>query len=93
MSTNVKQRPLLRVRQVARTLAVSERTVRRLIDTGQLPALKVGGQLRVDAGELETWIYSSPKPPATEAAHGVGRFRAGGLPDLARIRQQGEDTK
>lgn len=57
MSTAVQQRPLLTVEETAERLRVSERTVRRLIGRAELPALRVGGQLRVDSGELDAWLY------------------------------------
>jgi excisionase family DNA binding protein len=72
MTSNVLDRPLLGVRSVAAKLAVSEKTVRRLIEAGQLPALRVGGQIRIDPGELEHWLFdSAPKTPADEATSGL----------------------
>lgn len=58
MTTTVPERPLLSIRDVAARLSVSEKTVRRLIASGELPALKVGGRLRVDDGELRAWLYA-----------------------------------
>lgn len=57
MSTLAPYRPLLTVREAAARLRVSEKTVRRLVAAAELPALKVGGQIRVDEGELEAWLY------------------------------------
>jgi excisionase family DNA binding protein len=57
VSTTAPIRQLLTVPLTAERLAVSEKTVRRLIATGNLPALRVGGQIRVDADELERWLY------------------------------------
>jgi excisionase family DNA binding protein len=65
MSTLVTESTLLSLREVAGKLAVSEKTVRRFIDSGQLPALRVGRQLRVDPEELQRWLYSIP-PRAKE---------------------------
>ena len=48
--------PLLTIRQVARHLAVSEHTVRRLVHTGQLPCVRVGVQIRFQARDLLRWI-------------------------------------
>lgn len=42
MSSRVHERPLLTVRQVADQPSVSERTIRRLAERGEIPALKVG---------------------------------------------------
>ena len=44
-----KPEPLLSVQQTAEKLNLSTRTVYRLIEDGELPALKVGGSVRVDA--------------------------------------------
>ena len=56
MANDVLDRPLLSVRSVAAKLAVSDKTIWRLIRAGKLPAVRVGGQLRVDPGELEAWL-------------------------------------
>jgi excisionase family DNA binding protein len=54
----------LTLRETAERLRVSERTVRRLIALAELPALRVGGQLRFDQAELEQWLFSDPKAAA-----------------------------
>jgi excisionase family DNA binding protein len=59
MTSVVLSRPLLNVRSVADRLSVSEKTVRRLIESGRLPAVRVGGQVRIDPDELEAWLYGS----------------------------------
>jgi excisionase family DNA binding protein len=48
--------PLLTIPEVARTLAVSALTVRRLIRSGQLPCVRVGVQIRVQPRDLLRWI-------------------------------------
>ncbi|TNM67763.1 helix-turn-helix domain-containing protein [Streptomyces sp. NP160] len=40
----------------AQTLGVSERTVRRLIDSGDLPAFKVGAQWRLLESDLAAYV-------------------------------------
>ena len=47
MLTSIDTPPLLAPREVAVLLNVSRETVYRLIRTGQLPSVRVGGQLRV----------------------------------------------
>ena len=49
---------LLSIQEVAETMKVSEKTVRRLIKRGAIAAYKVGerGQLRVKEGELERYL-------------------------------------
>lgn len=56
-SRNMK---LLTIPEVAEAMKVSEKTVRRLIKRGDLPAFKVGdrGQLRVEEQELERYVES-----------------------------------
>lgn len=46
----------LTIQAVAWTLAVSTRTVRRLINAGELPAIKVRGALRVSEEDLLRYI-------------------------------------
>jgi excisionase family DNA binding protein len=55
MSTFAPQ--LLTPRQVAERLNVDVKTVRRMIDRAEFPALKVGGSVRIDPAELEHYIY------------------------------------
>jgi excisionase family DNA binding protein len=47
---------LLSVAEVAARLRVSRVTAYRLIWRGALPALRVGGQIRIDVRELEDWL-------------------------------------
>jgi excisionase family DNA binding protein len=58
MSTVVHHRPLLTVEETAERLRVSPKTVRRFIDAGVYPALRVGASIRVDEGELNDWLYA-----------------------------------
>jgi excisionase family DNA binding protein len=44
------------VSETAERLRVSEKTVRRLANRNDLPTLRVGGSVRVDADELERWL-------------------------------------
>ena len=49
---------LLSIQEVAETMKVSEKTVRRLIKRGSIAAYRVGerGQLRVKEGEIERYL-------------------------------------
>jgi len=61
MATVAPERRLLKIGDVAARLNCSESTVRRLVDRG-LPVLRFGHKncsLRVDPGELESWLYSN----------------------------------
>jgi len=48
--------PLLNIRQAANRLGISVETAYRLARHRELPTLKIGGSLRVDPRELETWL-------------------------------------
>lgn len=48
--------PLLTYREVADALRVSQMTVRRMVDRGELAAIKVGGSVRFDADEVRLLI-------------------------------------
>jgi excisionase family DNA binding protein len=50
---------------VTQLLAVEHKTVRRLIDRGELPALRVGRVLRIDRADLEALRY---RPDGAERA-------------------------
>ena len=51
---------LLTIQEVADTMKVSEKTVRRLVKRGDIAAYKVGdrGQLRVKEQDLESYVES-----------------------------------
>ena len=71
MSTSETYRPLLTIREVAERLNVSRSTVRRRVDMGELPAVKLGSgpqaPVRVDLDELDAWLYAFPPRPEGEA--------------------------
>ena len=57
MSNAAVHSPLLSVAETATRLRVSEKTIRRLIARGELPALRVGSQIRIDVADLERWLH------------------------------------
>jgi excisionase family DNA binding protein len=61
---------LLSISEVADSCGVSGSTVRRLIRSGRLPALRVGGQIRVEARDLERFFAASHLPPNAETNAG-----------------------
>jgi excisionase family DNA binding protein len=63
MTTIAPDRPLLNVYKAAARLAVSEKTIRRLIRKGELSAFRVGGSLRLDPDELEQWLNARRTQP------------------------------
>lgn len=46
----------LSTREAARRLGITPRTLYRLIDSGQLPAYKVGRVIRLQEGEVDAFI-------------------------------------
>ena len=49
--------PLLSIKRTADHCDVSEKTVRRWIDNGELPAAKLGGQWRIRPRDLEMFVF------------------------------------
>jgi excisionase family DNA binding protein len=56
------QRILLTIPETAEQLRVSTQTIRRLIGSGSLPALRVGNQIRIDEAALEVWLAGRARP-------------------------------
>jgi len=54
--------PLLSRSEAAERLAVSKSTIYRLIRSGELPAFRVGHQVRIGAVDLENYIKALPPP-------------------------------
>lgn len=48
--------PFLNIKEVARLFGVSEKTVYRLLNKGELPGIKIGGQWRFNHKEVESWL-------------------------------------
>jgi excisionase family DNA binding protein len=76
---------LLSVREIAAACQLSEKAVRRAIDDGELPAVKLRSRLRVRPQDFEAWISSSRRSggqptvsPRTRTPRRVpvGTFRA-----------------
>lgn len=59
MSASALSRPFLTVAEVAARLGIDERTVRRWILSGRLPAVQLGGPrapVRIPSDELRAWL-------------------------------------
>lgn len=52
---------LLTVGEVAEILSVSDRTVRRLCASGELPHIYIGSQLRFEKTDLQNYLKSNKK--------------------------------
>ena len=76
---------LLSIREVAAACQLSEKAVRRAIDDGELPAVKLRSRLRVTPEDFKAWIAASRRggarrtpPPRRRAPRRapVGTFRS-----------------
>ena len=47
---------MMTIKEVAEYLSVHEKTIYRLVKSGELPALRVGGQWRFDIKELDALV-------------------------------------
>ena len=56
MSEDTTKLVLLNVSQVAEALSLSEMTVYRMINAGQLPAYRIGKSFRVSRDDLDAWL-------------------------------------
>ncbi|MET0811268.1 MAG: helix-turn-helix domain-containing protein [Thermoleophilaceae bacterium] len=52
----VDRRPFFTPRGLANYLALSERTVRELLRTGEIPSYKVSGSRRIDPVDVDSWL-------------------------------------
>lgn len=50
--------PLLSPAQLAERLGISDRTVRELLASGEIPSLKIGGARRVEATAVDAYLES-----------------------------------
>jgi len=50
--------------EAAAVLQISKRTILRMIQKGQVPALKVGGQWRIRESQLRRWAEDRERVPA-----------------------------
>lgn len=75
MSVEASEAVLLRLRDVAAVLNVSEWTVSRLVQAGALPAVRVSSSIRIDPADLSEYI----KNHKTGTPAGCGPGGAGTL--------------
>jgi excisionase family DNA binding protein len=55
---------LLKADELAARWGLHRATVYRLVQRGELPALRIGGSIRIDPREAEAWLYDDPKDAA-----------------------------
>lgn len=78
---------LLSIKQVADACQLSEKAVRRAIDDGELPAVKLRSRLRVVPQDFEAWISANRRGSRVgldPRARGARRTAAGTFRALAR---------
>ncbi len=62
---------LLTIKQVAEYLMVSEKTVYRMLDRNQLPAVRVGAQWRFRRQDIDSWLAEEVRRVEFEGKRGV----------------------
>lgn len=72
--------PTLTIKDLARYLNVTERTIYNLLDQGKLPGFKVGSNWRFRKEDIDKWIEDgkvsenkNARKPRGASAHKVGR--------------------
>jgi excisionase family DNA binding protein len=55
---------LLTLSEAASILKISKRTLQRMIQNGQIPAFKVGGQWRISESRFEEWVQAEKSSAA-----------------------------
>lgn len=50
------EEPFYSVEALARKLAISEKTVRTMLNRGDIPCYRIGAQRRVDPADLKRWL-------------------------------------
>jgi excisionase family DNA binding protein len=53
---NRNDRPFYSVASLAAKLAISERTVRDMLNRGEIPCYRIGPQRRIDPIDVDTWL-------------------------------------
>ncbi len=72
MNGNLDDIQLLTLSEAADILQVSTRTLQRMIHSGEMPALKVGGQWRVRRALLRQWVEEKESPNFATRSGGLG---------------------
>ena len=64
MSIEQTELRFMTLTEAAGILRISKRTILRMIQKGQVPALKVGGQWRIRESQLKRWAEDRESVPA-----------------------------
>ena len=82
--------PWLSVRDASSRLGVSERTVRRLVEKGELPATRVGRCVRLDPIDIDAYLQTGKSRRRTGSRRGIGgMISSGSYAD--RVRSRGHE--
>lgn len=76
---------LLSTRQLQELLNVDRTTIYRMINSGQLPAIRVGNQWRFPRDAVEAWLNSRVVVSGSDVAPRLGRETTGMAADLAQV--------
>ena len=68
MPSQNAETPMLSPAEIARRLGVSKRTVLRWVDSGLLPAYRIGVLTRVRLSDFSTFLQQHRTVPGTEAS-------------------------
>ena len=69
---------LVSIDQLAERLGTSVRHLRRLVAERRIPFVKLGGLVRFDIAEVETWVDASRRPATRDLNLPATRSRAAG---------------
>lgn len=64
---------LLTVKEVAALLRVSAQTLYKMLDNGEIPAVKVGSQWRFDRDRIREWLQQRSSEGSTGGDSAAGR--------------------
>jgi excisionase family DNA binding protein len=60
---------LLTVKEVAKLLRLSAQTLYKMLEQGEIPAMRIGKQWRFEASVVKNWLESQGSASATDTAN------------------------
>lgn len=57
---------LMTLKEVAKLLRLSPQTLYKMLELGEIPAVKIGSQWRFDREQLKSWLSNHSSEPQTE---------------------------
>jgi excisionase family DNA binding protein len=92
MASVVQDSNFLTVAETAALPRQSERSIRRKVAAGEIPAVRLtdgSGPLRIDRRELEAWLYGPGASPPFGALEPAERRRPSVIQEESTLRQHG----